>query len=75
MPKSYIFYNPDTLEIRGMSTGNLSMDLPYVKIDKVYHDTGGIEIKKVKGKHEVKVKKGTISKVRGKFKKRTKKKK
>ena len=50
-----IFYNPDTLEIKGMSDGLDSMEFPYVETDIDYHSTLNMYIEIVKGKAQLKL--------------------
>lgn len=54
-----IFYHPETLEIKGMSDGDNSMDLPCVETKINYHSTQNLGIKKLKnGKAKLEVLKG-----------------
>ena len=52
-----IFYNPKTLKIVGMSDGDSSMEFPFIETLEEYHSTDGLEIKIVKDKAELKIKK------------------
>lgn len=44
-----VFYNPETLEIKGQSTGEVSMDFPYVETDAVIFDFSNYVIEIDKG--------------------------
>jgi len=49
-----IFYHPETLEIKGMSDGQESMNFPHVKTKVDYHSTQNMEIRTTKsGKHKL----------------------
>jgi len=56
----YVFYNPDTLIIKGMSTEPTSMELPYLETEGNYHSCENMSLKKVKGEVQLKIKKGTF---------------
>ena len=56
-----IFYHPETLQIKGISDGNITMDFPYIKVKENYHSAEhlAIELDK-KGKAKLVATKGTI---------------
>lgn len=39
-----IFYNPETLEIKGMSDGEVSMSFPFLETDKELHSLSFVRI-------------------------------
>ena len=49
----YIYYNPDTLAIIGMSTDEGSMEYPSITTEKSYHST--LNMKLVKEGEEIKL--------------------
>ena len=56
-----IFFNPITLQIKGMSDGEISMDFPFVETDIDYHSFENLGIKKNENdSFELIVVKGTL---------------
>lgn len=54
MPRK-IFYNPETLEIKGMSDGDNSMEFPHVETEIDYHSTQNLGIEVVGGVVQLKI--------------------
>ena len=55
-----IFYNPKTLKIMGSSTGEDSMEFPYVETNEYLHSFDKLEIIEENGEHKLKVEAGTL---------------
>lgn len=51
--KNKVFYNPDTLEIRGFSDGEVSMELPYIETHYNLKLIENFKIEETDGKLEV----------------------
>jgi len=41
-----IFFDEETLQIKGMSDGDISMEYPYVQTDEDYHSLQNLSIQK-----------------------------
>jgi len=53
---TYIFYNPETLKVMGMSSDSTSMDFPVVETGEKFHSSAGFSLEKVDGRITVKIK-------------------
>ena len=56
-----VFYHPQTLEIKGMSDGDVSMEFPFIETKENYHSAKHLKIEKDKdGKPKLFITKGVL---------------
>lgn len=55
-----IFFNPKTLEIKGMSDGENSLDFPYVEVEEDYHSYENLTVEKKGEEYQLKIIKGYL---------------
>ncbi len=42
-----IFYKPETLQIMGMSDGEIVMGFPYIETEQIFHSLENVHVEKV----------------------------